>query len=496
MSSGWALRTSSSLLISCRLALHSYDGCVGDVIVVGSGGAGVSAAVEAAARGASVIVVEAAAQVGGTASAAAGGTCVAGSPLQAELGIHDSPDRALADWLAWGGETAHAEWARRYLEASVPDVYAWLGELGVTWYEVRPHEGNSVPRWHAPRGGGRAVMRALTAHARGYDGIDWLTDTRATSLVTEAGRVTGVVVATPAGQRELRAAAVVVASGGFNNNETMLRRHSAAARSAPRILLGGGAGARGDGHRILADAGADFRHLDVVWMYAYATPDPDDPGSRRGLVLRGLDGDVWVDRRGHRFHNEARRGGATGTPALLAQESGTCWSVIDAGIAARFYVSDPAYRDGGTPLRDRLDRLLDISPFVVSGDDLAQVGRRAGIDGTQLRETVEDHNRARRSGLPADPHFGRPLRGLEPLDQPPFHAIQLFPLARKNLGGVHTDLDGRVLDRRGLAIPGLYAAGEVAGMAGGHINGAAALEGTMFGPSIFSGRVAGRSLAS
>lgn len=476
-------------------SLRLYDGFVADVVVVGSGGAGVAAATEAAARGMAVTIVEAAPAVGGTAAAAAGGTCVAGSPLQAALGIDDSPERALADWLAWGGETAHAEWARRYLEASVPDVYAWLGALGVTWDEVRPHEGNSVPRWHAPRGGGRAVMRALTAHARGYDRIRWLVDTRVTSLVTEAGRVAGVVATTRAGRREVRADAVVVASGGFNNNETMLRRHSAAARTAPRILLGGGAGARGDGHGILADAGAEFRNLDVVWMYAYATPDPDDPGSRRGLVLRGLDGDVWVDRNGHRFHDEARRGGATGTPALLAQESGTCWSVIDARVAARYYVSDPAYRDGGTPLRDRLDRLLDVSPFVVSGDDLADVGRRAGIDGAQLRETVEDHNRARRSGLRVDPDFGRPLRGLEPLDEPPFHAIQLFPLARKNLGGVRTDLDGRVLDRRGLAIPGLYAAGEVAGMAGGHINGAAALEGTMFGPSIFSGRVAGRSLA-
>ena len=93
--------------------------------------------------------------------------------------------------------------------------------------------------------------------------------------------------------------------------------------------------------------------------------------------------------------------------------------------------------------------------------------------------------------LAEDPEFGKNLRDLGKFNKPPFYAVQFFPLARKNLGGVRTDLTCRVLDERDNAIPGLYAAGEVAGMAGGHINGAAGLEGTMLGPSIFSGRVAG-----
>ena len=99
------------------------------------------------------------------------------------------------------------------------------------------------------------------------------------------------------------------------------------------------------------------------------------------------------------------------------------------------------------------------------------------------------------TGLETDPDFGRSLRGLEPLTEPPFYAIQFFPLARKNLGGVRTNLACQVLDRQDRPIPGLLAAGEVASMAGGRINGRAALEGTMFGPSLFSGRVAGRSMA-
>jgi predicted oxidoreductase len=80
---------------------------------------------------------------------------------------------------------------------------------------------------------------------------------------------------------------------------------------------------------------------------------------------------------------------------------------------------------------------------------------------------------------------------LEAVRHPPYYAVQIFPLARKNFGGAKTDLQCRVLDKHFEPIVGLYAAGEVAGMAGGHINGRAGLEGTMLGPSIFSGRVAG-----
>jgi len=90
-----------------------------------------------------------------------------------------------------------------------------------------------------------------------------------------------------------------------------------------------------------------------------------------------------------------------------------------------------------------------------------------------------------------DTEFGKPLAMSKKLDAPPFYAMQIFPLARKNFGGIKTDIRCRVLDKHFEPIDGLYAAGEVAGMAGGHINGAAGLEGTMLGPSLFSGRVAG-----
>jgi uncharacterized protein len=228
-------------------------------------------------------------------------------------------------------------------------------------------------------------------------------------------------------------------------------------------------------------------------MYPYGTPDPADPTGRRGLVLRGLDGDIWVNRAGRRFHDEGRRGGATGTPALLRQPDTTCWAIIDTPIADRIRVADPAYRQGDQPVPGRVRHLLDHSPYITHADSITELADRAGISSVHLAETVKQHNDTRVAGIGGrDPDFGRDLTGLEPLTQAPFYAIRFFPLARKNLGGIRTTMQCEVLGDDGQIIPGLLAAGELAGMAGGHINGRAALEGTMFGPSLYSGRVAGR----
>src|ERR671933_498300 len=125
-----------------------------DVIVVGSGAAGATAALDAAAAGAEVLVLEALPKFGGTAAVSGGGTCVAGSPLQEQRGIEDDPAQALEDWVAFGGPRANIEWARRSLEASVPELFVWLAEMGVEWTTLQAPEGNRVPGWHAPRGAG------------------------------------------------------------------------------------------------------------------------------------------------------------------------------------------------------------------------------------------------------------------------------------------------------------------------------------------------------
>ena len=467
------------------------DGERFDVIVIGAGVAGVACASAAATGGARVAILDTAAVVGGTAAGAGGGTCIAGSALQARLGIEDSIDAALEDWIAWGGDTVDVVWAERYLRASAPLLFDDLAEAGVRWVGVDPHEGNRVPRWHRPEGGGKRVMAVLEARARALPGIAWRLEHRVLDLLRAGGRITGVRAVHAGRTIELSAPVVVVASGGFNNDAELVAKHAVQASSAERVLLGGGLGALGEGHRMLQDVGAQFTELDAVWMYPYATPDYRREASGRGLAIRGVEGEIWVNDDGARFHDEHSRGGATGTTALLEQANGRGWSVFDARIASRMIIADPEYTDGSTPIRERVTAFLRNSPYVRSASTPVELAARMGVDRTRLQAAIGDMNAAIAIGLDRDPEFHKPLAGLSGIEAAPFYAVRLYPMARKNLGGVRTDLEGQVLDAEDNPIPGLFAAGEVAGMAGGRINGRAALEGTAFGPSLFSGIVAG-----
>jgi succinate dehydrogenase/fumarate reductase flavoprotein subunit len=142
-------------------------------------------------------------------------------------------------------------------------------------------------------------------------------------------------------------------------------------------------------------------------------------------------------------------------------------------------------------VRAKVMELLDNSPYIRKADTLAELAKKMEVDVPAFLATVDRYNKACQQKLETEPEFGKPLKSSKPFDTPPYYAVQMFPLARKNFGGVKTDLQCRVLDKHFEPVAGLYAAGEVAGMAGGHINGRAGLEGTMLGPSIFSGRVAG-----
>ncbi len=257
------------------------------------------------------------------------------------------------------------------------------------------------------------------------------------------------------------------------------------------MLEGSGRGSTGSGHKLVRQAGGYLTHMDHIWFYVYATPDYRDPAQRRGLVFRLVPGYIWVNQQGRRFHNEAMSGGNSASPALMAQSPRHAWAIMDTPMTATMEVADPYYRDGDKVVRAKVVELLDNSPFIRKADTLAELAKKMEVDVPTFLATVERYNKACAQRLESEPEFGKPLKSSKAFDTPPYYAVQIFPLARKNFGGVKTDLQCRVLDKHFEPIAGLYAAGEVAGMAGGHINGRAGLEGTMLGPSIFSGRVAG-----
>ncbi len=463
-----------------------------DVAIVGGGGAGVAAAIDAGAAGAKIVLIEQAETLGGTAIISGGGCCIVGTPLQQSLGIHDTPDLAFEDWVRWGQGAADEVWARFYIEHSLHDLYFWAEQFGVKWSDLKFQEGNRAHRWHRPKNNGLGLMAALIDAAQTNAATQILTGVAGSKILTRNGRVCGVKATNvKSGEAtEIQSKALVVTTGGFNSNLDMVLE-SRPEFKAFKVMEGSGLGATGSGHKLIRELGGYFTHMDHIWFYVYATPDYHDPAGRRGLVFRLTPGYIWVNQQGCRFHDESRTGGASATPALLAQNPPHAWAILDTPMTATMEVADPYYRDGDKIRRDKVQELLDNSPYIRKSDSLSELARKMKLDVPTFLSEVERYNEACAAGLEREPRFGKLLKQSKKFDTSPYYGIQLFPLARKNFGGVKTDLHCRVLNTYFEPIPGLYAAGELTGMAGGHINGKAGLEGTMLGPSIFSGRVAG-----
>jgi len=462
-----------------------------DVAIIGGGGAGIPAAIEVARAGGKCVVLEQANECGGTAAMSGGGCCIVGTPLQKAQGIEDTPDIAFEDCVKWGGGAADEVWARYYLEHTLHDLYHWAESCGAKWIDMKSQEGNRVLRWHRPDNSGLGLMTAFIKTAESLPNITIMSGTSAERLLTQDGRVCGVAAKRNNESFDIRSKTVIVATGGFNSNLDMVLEYRPEFKKF-KVMEGSGFGAKGEGHKMIKDLGGYFTHMEHIWFYVYATPDYRDPRQRRGLVFRMVPGYIWFNQQGRRFHNESLTGGASASPALLAQNPPHAWAIADAPMLAKIDVADPYYRRGEVIDRVKVQELLDNSPYIKKADTLEELGRKTGVENLRnFLAEIEAYNKCIEAGLEKEPKFGKSLKQSKKFDTPPYYAIQIFPLARKNFGGIKTDLRCRVLNKYFEPIPSLYAAGEVAGMAGGHINGKAGLEGTMLGPSIFSGRVAG-----
>jgi succinate dehydrogenase/fumarate reductase flavoprotein subunit len=208
--------------------------------------------------------------------------------------------------------------------------------------------------------------------------------------------------------------------------------------------------------------------------------------------VRGITGDIWLNSTGRRFVDEGNRNGGSGARALLAQPNQTAWSIFNSAELANVVLL--GNERWGTPAKVDPAVLAEFwcrSEFVWRADTPTDLAGKIGLPVTAVEASVATFNAAVFAGKDRDPEHQRSLIGVSPLVGPDLIAIQFFPIAVKTFGGVKTDLECRVIGQNGAIIRGLFAAGEVAGMAGGCINGRAALEGTMFGPCLYSGRVAG-----
>jgi flavocytochrome c len=461
-----------------------------DLLIIGAGIAGLSAALEAARAGASVLVVDMSTVGGGHAILSNGAVSIIGTPLQDSKKIADSPALAEKDFLA-RGEDNDRQWVAAYARDSKEWLYDWLTQLGVSFENVVRPAGNTVPRLHMAKGKGLGLVEPIYRACLDHPNIRFMWTTVAEDLIVRKGRVTGVKVRDlrRGTRRNLNARHVIVATGGFQSNlKRVLANWPSDLPKPSRLLAGAAHSAIGSGHDLVRRVRGRISRLDHQWNYVLGLPDPRDPTRVRGLAAFNINA-IWVNAEARRFTPEFGDE-KLGLRALLNQPGGTYWSVFDEKGKSGFSITLAGWENLG-----EVRRLVYDSPGVlVTADSLEALATAIGVPASNLRATVSRYNELAAQGIDADfrafteKTFPKP----KPIDTPPFYAAQFFPVTRKSMGGVDVDQEGRVLDTSGKPIGGLYAIGEVTGFAG--INGKAALEGTFLGPGIYMGRLVGRRI--
>jgi flavocytochrome c len=465
-----------------------------DAIVVGAGISGLATTLELARGGATVTLIDMSSVFGGHAVMSQGSLSIAGSPVQAAAGIHDSPDLAYNDFLKFG-EDCDAEWVRYYVDHSRTEIYDWVTDLGVRFEAALASPGNSVEREHQPVGRGIGLVTPIYRACQEQPGVRFVWNTKVEQLLIEDHRVTGVLgrnLRTDE-ERQFHATHVVLATGGFQSNLDMVREFwPAEFRFPERILLGSGRHSVGYGHKLAEAAGGKLVKMDHQWNYFTGIPDPRFPATNRGLSAANMYG-IIVNPEGRRFAN--LHGWAKAVmPPLLKQKQATLWFIFDEASKPNFVVSGTDWAD----FKKVEKEILQNPDLVKTADTIEELAEKSGLPPQNLVETIRRYNELVARGVDEDFHRFGPgcsdySNSASPaIKTPPYYAMQAFPLTRKSMGGVAIDLQCRALDKEKQPIPGLYAVGELAGLAG--INGKAALEGTFLGPCIVTGRVAARTI--
>jgi predicted oxidoreductase len=544
-----------------------------DVIVVGAGLAGLVATAELANAGRRVILLEQEPEpyLGGQAFWSLGGLFLVDSPEQRRFGVHDSLERAMADWMRTAGFDRDVDaWPRRWAEAYVNfaagEKRSWLRQRGLRWFPIvgwaerggyeEKGPGNSVPRFHLTWGTGPGVVapferRVRAAVDRGK--VRLMFRHRVDALTIRDGAVVGVQgsVLEPSGvarghpssrvqvgEFAFGAQAVIVTSGGIGGDQALVRKNWPSRMGAAPKTMVTGVPAHVDGRMlgIAEAAGAAVINRDRMWHYVEGVRNFQPIWPDHGIRILPGPSSMWFDARGHRLPPPLYPGFDTLASLEHIAKTGAdySWFVLTQRIIKREFalsgseqnpditgknipllLQRAVSRSGPGPVEAFKERGAD---FVVA-DDLdrlvAGMNRLSGesrLDPALLKSQIEARDAQIANPQSADPQvhgiyaarrylgdrlirIAPPHRLLDP-SAAPMIAVRLHILTRKTLGGLHTDLSGRVLGLDGNPLPGLYAAGEVAGFGGGGVHGYRSLEGTFLGGCLFSGRTAGRAVAA
>ncbi len=449
-----------------------------DIVVVGSGFAGLAAAAEAAGAGAGVVVLEKMRRYGGNSLISGGGYCASDSKLhlRQKLGLGDDGWQLhLADTLK-GGDYYSIPALAEVMVKGAPDGLNWLIDAGASLRETLPRiGGHSAHRSHLEsRSSGRGFTDPLRKLALSR-GAEIRLGKEVTRIHRKGcgGPVLGVEVATGGQKKNIRIGrALILASGGFAQDVKMRMDFN------PSLTAGYGCtnhrGATGEIIRYARAIGADVLHMEFVQLFPCAEPET---GAIDSFALHAYSGTgyglFYVNGRGERFVNELDRRDAVSNAQVMSEGRPT-YAVLNDAIFDKLAVSPREVRSGVARGR------------VTMTETITGIALRLGMPTEALHDSMVKHNTCVAEGK--DPWFNKPMTGaMVLLTEGPFYAIAQWPAIHHCMGGLRIDRNARVIDIQGRPIPRLYAAGEVAG----GVHGSNRLGGNAIPDCIVFGRIAG-----
>ena len=482
-----------------------------DVVVVGAGGAGMTAAITAAAEGKSVVIVESQPMVGGNSVRATGGMNAGKTVYQDENEFGESAGvektlktaaekyadnetiTALAktvseQWAAYqanptgyfdsvelmeldtmiGGKGINDPELVETLCANSADAIDWLDEHGITLHDVSSFGGASVKRIHRPvNAEGKTVsvgsyMIPLLEENCKKAGVQILLNTTATEILTDAnGAAVGVKATGASGETvTVNAKAVVLASGGFGANLDMVVKYKPELKG---FMTTNAPGIQGQGIEMAQAIGAATVDMDQIQIH------PTVEANTAALITEGLRGDgaVLINAEGKRFIDEVGTRDVV-SAAEIAQTGSYSWLVVDQAMADASSVIQGYIKKG----------------YTVTGATYEELGKAMGVDAAAFAETMEKWNGYVEAKN--DPDFGR-TSFANPLNTAPYYAVKVTAGVHHTMGGLKINANTEVLNEKGEVIPGLFAAGEVTG----GVHGANRLGGNAVADFTVFGRIAG-----
>lgn len=438
-----------------------------DVVVVGSGGAGLAAAIQAHDEGASVLIVEKMPTIGGNTIKASAGMNAAETRFQRVKGIQDSKELFYAETLKGGGNKNNPELLRRFVE-NAPEAIEWLARRGIMLNDITTTGGMSIDRTHRPRDGSAVGGYLISGLVRNITkrGIDVMLDTSVDDILFVGGEVSGVRLINDENETfTVQAKSVVVATGGFSANSAMVVKYRP---DLEGFVTTNHKGATGGGIALLERIGAGTVDMGEIQIH------PTVEQKTSYLISESIRGGgaILVNQQGSRFYNEMSTRDKV-SAAIIALPEHFAYIVFDEHVRAKNKAADEYIAKG----------------LVVSASSPRELAAKLGMDEHAFLATLERYN-----GFVEKQHdddFGRTTALRAPINEGPFHAIQIAPGVHHTMGGVTINTQTEVLNAEHQVIPGAYAAGEVVG----GIHGGNRIGGNAVADIIIFGTLAGHQAA-